>query len=128
MVKTVLVVDDDQDFLLQEKIQLEAQGYKVLTAETVQEAKDRLAECEPDVALVDLMLDQMDGGFALCHFIKKQNPKIPVIMISAVRSETGLDFGASTEEERAWVKADCFLAKPVRFEQLIGEIERLVED
>jgi CheY-like chemotaxis protein len=73
------------------------------------------------------MMEHMDGGFALCYHIKKKNGRIPVILISAVTSETGLEFDAATDEERSWVKADVMLTKPVRFEQLKREIDRLLE-
>ena len=43
---------------------------------------------------------------------------MPVILVTAVASETGLDFDAATAEERGWIKADAVLDKPVRFEQL----------
>jgi two-component system, OmpR family, response regulator len=122
--KTVLIVDDDPDFLLQQKVQFEAAGYKPLTASTKDEALKLLENHCPAVAVVDLMMEEEDTGFVLCYQIKKQNPDVLVIMVTGVASETGIEFDAATEEERAWVKADALLPKPVRFEQLLGEIER----
>lgn len=124
--KTILVVDDDVDFLTQQRLQLEAAGYKVLTAEGQNKANAILATTRPDLAIVDLMMENMDGGFTLCHEIKKKDASIPVILVTAVASETGMEFDAATEEERSWVKADAMLAKPVRFEQLRREMERLL--
>jgi CheY-like chemotaxis protein len=63
----------------------------------------------------------------LCYRIKKQDPTIPVIMVTSVTSETGLDFDATTKEERSWIKADALLDKPVRFEQLQREMNRLLK-
>ncbi len=125
--KTVLLVDDDVDFVAQERLHLEAAGFKVLTADTQKQAEEILQTTRPDVAVVDLMLEHMDGGFALCHHIKSRYKDIAVLIVSSVTAETGLEFDASTAEERSWVKADFMIAKPVRFEQLIGEIERLAE-
>ena len=125
--KTVLLVDDDADFVAQERLGLEAAGFKVLTAETQKQAEELLATTRPDVAVVDLMLEHMDGGFALCHHIKTRYAGVAVLIVSSVTAETGLEFDASTAEERSWVKADAMIAKPVRFEQLVSEIERLVE-
>lgn len=125
--RTVLVVDDDQDYLMTQQIQLEAAGYKVFTAQSKSDAEKILEEIEPDAAVVDLMMEDMDAGFTLCFSIKRKYPDVPIILVSAVASETGLEFDATTTEERSWVKADAFLAKPVRFEQLQHEIERLVE-
>lgn len=124
--KMILLVDDDADFLSQQKVQLEAAGYAVTTAGSQAAAEEALKRSRPDLAIVDLMLERPDGGFALCYHIKKADPTIPVIIASAVASETGIEFDASTEEERSWVMADAFLAKPVRFEQLRAQAEMLL--
>ncbi|MCP4544915.1 MAG: response regulator [bacterium] len=122
--RTVLLVDDDIDFLEQMKIRLKQNGFTVLTAECEIDAKAVLEETRPDLAIIDLMMDEVDSGFTLAHHIKKLDKKIPVIMVTGVTSETGLMFDASAGQ--SWIKADALLAKPVRFEQLQGEIERLL--
>ena len=124
--KTILVVDDDPDFLLQEQVMLQAAGYEVISAPSRKEAEKVLARIEPDMAMIDLMMDAADDGFTLCHHIKNRFPSLPVIMITAVAAETGLEFDAVTEGERSWVKADAILSKPVRFEQLEREVRRLM--
>lgn len=120
--KLVLVVDDDIDFLTQNEIYLKAAGFDVVKAESQMEAEKLLATVKPDIALLDLMMENVDGGFALAYIIKQKFPNIPVIIATAVASETGLEFDAKTDEEKSWIKADAFLAKPVRPEQLIKEI------
>ena len=124
----IMVVDDDVDFLMQMNMQLEASGYSVVTVETAAAAREMLNQKRPDLIIVDLMLEDPDAGFSLCYHIKKSDPDMPVIMVTAVSGETGLTFDAETSEERAWIKADCVLAKPVRFEQLEGELKRLLKD
>ena len=73
------------------------------------------------------MMERMDDGFVLCYDIKKKNADIPVIMVTGVSRETGMEFDAATDEERSWLKADVILAKPIRFEQLTREIDRLLK-
>lgn len=124
--RTILVVDDDQDYLYQQELQLTAAGYTVLTADGQVAAREILATTRPDLVILDLMMDNPDGGFVLSYEIKKKDPKIPVILVSGVVGRTGLDFGSAAEEERAWVKADIILSKPVRMEQLQREITRLL--
>lgn len=126
--KTILVVDDDIDFLTQQRIQLEAMGYNVVSAESMREATEMLDTVQPDMAILDLMMEQNDAGFALCYQIKKKYPDTPVVLITAVTSETGIEFDAETREERNWVKADQVLAKPVRYEQLQDVVRRHLED
>lgn len=48
--------------------------------------------------------------------------------MTSVTPETGLDFDAATEEERSWIKADVRLGKPVSFETVYREIQRLLPD
>jgi CheY-like chemotaxis protein len=126
--RTVLLVDDDPDFLFQQKVQLEAAGFQVVTAPARQQAEEWLNGQKPDLAVVDLMMEQPDAGFTLCHHLRKKYPDTPVIVVSSINNETGLDFDVATEAERSWIKADAFLPKPIRFEQLMREIDRLLKD
>ncbi len=123
---TVLVVDDDPDFLIQQRHYLEAAGYQVVAAEGETEAEKVLTEVTPDLVVVDLMMEQADGGFSLSHAIRKQHPTMPIIMVSSVNNETGLGFETSSEGAKSWIKADVLLSKPIRFEQLQHEIDRLL--
>ena len=125
-VKTVLIVDDDEDFLLQQEIYLKKAGYRVRTAAGRKEAELLVEKDKIDCAVIDLMMEEVDGGFVLAHHLKSVNPALPVIMVTAVTSETGLNFGTMGEGEKKWVKADVVLAKPIRYEQLIREVERLL--
>ena len=126
--RKILLVDDDIDFLAQMQTRLKALQYEVITAEGQKEAETILADTKPDLAILDLMMEQVDGGFALAFHLKQKYPDVPVILCTAVASETGIEFDAATAEERAWIKADVFLPKPVRFEQLVREMERLLKD
>ena len=126
--RTVLLVDDDSDFLFQQRLQLETAGFQVLSASGAADAEKLLAEQRPDLAVVNVMMEHPDAGFTLCHHIRKRDPSIPVILVTSVNSESGMDFEAGTDEERSWIQANAFLAKPIRFEQLKREIDRLLKD
>ncbi|HOR46935.1 MAG TPA: response regulator [Caldisericia bacterium] len=123
--KKILVVDDDVDYLFQQRVQLESAGFEVKTAETQADGEKMLAEEKPDLVIVDLMMENMDAGFSLAYHIKSKYPGIPVIMVTGVTSETGLEFSAGGGN--SWIKADALLAKPIRFEQLLGEINKLLK-
>jgi two-component system, OmpR family, response regulator len=122
----ILLVDDDEDFLFQHRIQLENAGFSVTTANTRAMAEEQAAAVNPDLAILDLMMEQHDDGFVLSHHLKRSFPGLPVILVTAVTSETGLVFDPANPAERAWVGADAVLAKPIRFEQLRREIDRLL--
>jgi two-component system, OmpR family, response regulator len=124
--KTILVVDDDPDYRFSVRLYLEGAGYNVVEADNVEQAHAALDQGVPNLALVDLMMEEMDAGFSLCYYMKKRFPALPIIMISGVAGETNLEFDASTDEERSWVKADALLNKPIRFDQLKRELDRLL--
>ena len=124
--KTILLVDDDIDSLEQLEAELTARGSKVITARGEVEARQIIAGTRPDLAIVDLMMEKPDSGFTLCYHIKKTHDSLPVIILTGVESETGIDFDVTTEDERAWIKADTLLDKPVRFEHLEAEIDRFL--
>jgi len=121
---TVLLVDDDADFLEQQRIFLECEGHRVIAAQSREEAEELLLDLRPDLAIVDLMMVEPDDGFVLSYNIKKSYPDVPVIIVTAVASETGIEF-RKTPGDDAWIKADAILPKPIRFEQLKREIARL---
>jgi CheY-like chemotaxis protein len=123
---TILLVDDDEDFIIQQKLALTDAGYQVLTASGRKEAETIADKEHLDCAVIDLMMEEMDGGFVLAHHLKSNCSTLPIILVTAVTSETGLDFGSVDSAEKKWVKADAILAKPIRFEQLDREIKRLI--
>jgi DNA-binding response OmpR family regulator len=125
--KSLLVVDDDIDLLEQTRIQLEAAGFKVVTAASEKEAVDILKTFKPDLAVLDLMMENQDSGFILSYKIKKMDPSIPVIIVTAVTSQTGIVFDVTTTDDTSWIKADAIIAKDIRYEQLIGEVNRLLK-
>jgi len=126
--KNILVVDDDPDFLDQISLTIKHDGHSVVTAQGQEEAEEAMLTVIPDLAIVDLMMENMDSGFVLCHHIKKLYPGTPVIILTAVEAAAGLDFTARSAEAASWVKADKLLHKPVRPEQLRAEVKRLLRN
>ena len=125
--KNILVVDDDIDLLEQVALILKSEGYRVIQAQGQKEGEEALLSTIPDLAVVDLMMEHMDSGFVLCHHVKRLFPGTPVILLTAVKAATGLDFNPRSAEAASWVKADLRLDKPVRPEQLRQEVRRLLK-
>ena len=124
---TVLVVDDNPDFLELTKLALEVAGITVITAESGAAAAALLPEAHFDAAVCDLMMEHNDSGFTLAHQIKRKDPAIPVILVTAVAGEAGITFDAAGRQERSWLQADAVLDKPVRGEELRRELSRLLK-
>ena len=86
-----------------------------------------LSTMKPDLAILDLMMENEDSGFILSYKIKRKYPEIPIIIATAVAAETGMSFGISSEQERKWIKADLYLEKGIRPDQLHREIIKLLK-
>ena len=125
--KTILVVDDDLDILEQYSLMLTADGYNVVQASSMAEAEETILTVRPDLAILDLMMDEKDAGFVLCNNFKRMcHYPLPVIIVSNVTPITGLDFRPRSPEEHSWVRADAMLNKPIVAERLRNEVRRLL--
>jgi DNA-binding response OmpR family regulator len=120
--KKILVVDDDPDIVDQLTLILKQDGHEVHAAGTQTEAEEILLSIKPDLAILDLMMEEKDSGFVLCHRIKKLYPDTPVIMVTAVKSATGMSFAADSALQQSWLKADLLMDKPIRAERLRNDV------
>lgn len=124
---TILVVDDDVDYLFQLEHSIKKFGFQVITADSQKRAEQLLENTKPDLAIYDLMMENDDSGFILNYRTRKKYPDIPIIIVTAVASETGISFDLQAEEERKWSKADLYLEKGIRSDQLHREINKLLK-
>jgi len=124
--KTILLADDDIDFLEQHAMALKNMGFEVLEAESQGDAEKLIESEKYDIALFDLMMEAEDSGFILAYKSRKKNPDAPIIIATSVSNETGMKFDAATEESRQWIKADVILDKNLRLEQLERAINALL--
>jgi two-component system, OmpR family, response regulator len=127
MKKTVLIVDDDMDYLFQMKIKVEQFGFETITADGQKEAEMIIETTRPDLAILDLMMENDDSGFILAYKIKRKYPDVPIIIATAVTAETGMTFDVNSDENKEWIKADLFLDKGIRADQLQKEINKLLK-
>jgi CheY-like chemotaxis protein len=124
---TILVADDDPDYLFQTISNLEKSGYRTVGVDGQSEAEAYISKYRPDLAIFDLMMENDDSGFILCYKLKKRYPDVPVILATAVSRETGLSFSLDSEQEKSWIRADKYLEKGIRAEQLDIEIMKLLK-
>ena len=124
--KTVLLADDDPDQIFLVKHHLEKWGYEVVAVESREEAERYLEGSCPDLAILDLMMEEEDSGFILSYRIKKCRPEVPVIISTAVAAESGISFDINSQGGKSWIKADHYLEKGFRMEQLRLLVEKLL--
>lgn len=122
----LLIVDDDRDLLEGQRIYLEAQGYTVETALSVEEGLERARENAPDLIIADLMMEHYDSGFVFCKKVREPPglSRVPIVMQTAAPRKVGSAFEPGTSAGRNWMKVDEVLTKPVPLKHLLGTIER----
>jgi two-component system KDP operon response regulator KdpE len=118
MIKTrILVVDDELSIIKFLRANLEAKGYKVLTAMDGAEALQTFEMELPDLVILDIMMPKVDG-FEVCRRLREWS-QIPIIMLSARVDERDkvncLDLGA-----------DDYISKPFGASELIARVRAVL--
>ena len=116
---TILLVEDDRSIRRYLEVILSRAGYKVLTAADGLEAMKTALASRIDAVVTDAVMPHLNG-YELCRFLRR-HPKLsclPVILLS------GLDRADAAPDADS--RADIYLAKPVRPEELTGSLARLL--
>jgi len=118
----IYVVDDDPDVLLVVKALLEEFGAIVETSTSSTEALNAIVENKPDLAILDLMMPEMDG-LDLCRLLRKESDlsALKIVIFSGKSYEhdqqRALEFGA-----------DGYLTKPLITEEFVRRIKDILEE
>jgi len=116
----VLVVDDDESISQNLKTLLEELGYISETAYNGEEAIRKIREDYYDIALIDLLLPDMDGLQVLME-VKKVSPTTAIIIITA--------FGTIPNAVEAIKRgASDYITKPFRIDDLLTRIKKVIEE
>jgi CheY-like chemotaxis protein len=124
--KRVLIVDDDMAFVKLYSLYLRNKGLDVSAAYSAAEALETLSGTRPDIVVLDVMMEHFDSGFNVSKTIKDTYPDLPVILMTAISEETGLDFRPKNDEERELMHADAFLDKEASPEELLNKITEIL--
>ncbi|MEU6863756.1 response regulator [Streptomyces sp. NPDC046876] len=116
----VLVVDDNKVIRQLIKVNLELEGFEVVTASDGAECLDVVHDVAPDVITLDVVMPRLDGFGAAARL--KADPRtrhLPVAIVSACTQyevEAGIEAGV-----------DAFVAKPFEPAELVRVVRRLIE-
>ena len=117
--KTILCVEDEIEILEHNKRVLSENGYNVIPAENLAQAREILAKTIPDAIVLDVMLP--DGnGLEYLKELRAGGCEIPIIMLTAwnrsYNKAHGLDAGA-----------DDYMGKPFEYDELLARIRKILK-
>ena len=117
MDRTILVVDDEPRVVELIRMNLEAEGFRVVSATGGYQALEKIAKELPDLVVLDIMMPDMDGFETLRRI--RDVSSIPVIILSVMGQEfdrvRGLDLGA-----------DDYITKPFSPRELVSRIRAVL--
>ena len=123
--KKILLVDDDPDLVSAFEAILFSRGYNIVTANSKREGIEKLENENPDLAILDVMMDDDHDGFDMAREVKKLYPDLPIIMLTGISEVTGVNFKAAAADPD-WLPADEYLEKPAQPDELVDCIEKLL--
>lgn len=115
--RTLLLVEDERDILENNRDFFTAEGYRVLSAETLAQAREHLQNETPGAIVLDIMLP--DGnGLDLLSELRTAGSRIPIIMLTA--------WGKSSDVARGLkLGANDYMSKPFTYEVLLARVETM---
>ena len=117
--KSIVIVEDEPMILANYTAALERQGYATHGYAELHQAKTALAQCLPDLVIIDVGLgDEPDGGFELCRFLRTQSASLPILFLTARDSEIDMVSGLR-------LGADDYLSKDISLPHLLARVAAL---
>jgi CheY-like chemotaxis protein len=130
--KKILIIDDDPDLRLALRLPLEASGYSVSEAESTADGKTAVKQVDPDLIILDVMMDTTTAGFQFALDLHSADPKsefkeyqnVPIIMLTAIHSTTPLRFAPDED----YLPVQTFIEKPVDPDVLLAKVREMLGD
>ena len=118
----ILCVDDDPDICEFLKTLLEANGYVAETAGTAEQGLKLYKEVQPDLVIVDLMMEEVDAGASLVKELRLLGNTAPIYILSSVGDEFNL------EADYASLGLAGIFQKPISADRLLSVLKTALAD
>jgi len=128
----ILIVDDDPDIVEALKMTLEAHHYIVYTAANGTEGLRQVKAVNPDLIILDVMMDTITEGFQVTYQLRNPDPKseyapyskIPILMLTAIVEKKHMKFSTKTDGD--FLPVDDFVEKPIRPQVLLEKLKKML--
>ena len=114
MPSTILIAEDDKDIRELLKLYLESEGYRVLEAENGRLALELAQKEQPDMAVLDVMMPEMNG-LEVTRALRKSS-EIPILILSAKSTDNDKILGLN-------LGADDYIAKPFNPMEIVARVK-----
>jgi CheY-like chemotaxis protein len=123
----IVMVDDNTDFLFTMETFLERNGFEVLTADDGQKGIELIRKEQPDLIMLDIMMETLFSGFEVCKQVRSDSDLkyIPIIGISGMGEELDIDYRQWPDYD--YFRPDAFLDKPVDKQHLLQMIPEVIK-
>ncbi len=120
--KTILIVDDDIEFVQSIEELLTNEGFRVLKAHNGKEGLEAARKFKPDLMILDVMMTHDTEGFEVSRQIQKEQSlkDMKIIILTGITGEKNLPF--KFEPDDRWLPVAAVLEKPVAPQRLLSEI------
>lgn len=116
--RKILIADDDYDITASILVILQNTGYDVVTAGSGDEALVKFSEFQPEIVLLDLMMEKFDSGVTVCKKIRETDTNVKIYLMSAAGD------GTTDIAETHDMGFNGAVSKPVTQEKLMELINR----
>ncbi len=123
--KTVLLVDDDSDFVEMNRALLEENGYRVKVAFNGKQCLEEVAARRPDLIILDMVMESANDGFDVSRELRNSEltRDIPLVMITSVNDSIPFRI----EPDHTWLPVDALLEKPVDPQLLLAVVDKALK-
>ncbi|HEX9972546.1 MAG TPA: response regulator [bacterium] len=127
----ILIIDDDEDFRISIRTLLESHDYRVIEAESGKQGLKKIKADQPDLIVLDIMMETIDEGYLLNQIIKFQKDyedykSMPILMVSSIQQDPLSRFPRAAGEVEM-ITPDYYLTKPVDVPKFLELVKKLLE-
>ena len=121
----IICIDDDKDILDTCEVVLQGQGHTVVTAINGKEGFEKASKENPDLVILDVMMDDSTEGFATAQKLRATEALkyVPIMMLTSVNETAPQKF---SDKDGEFLPVDAFMEKPIKPKEFVAKVKQLL--